>query len=71
MNSAPEKPTPPRETPVPAPAPAPAPVQTPPPAPVNPVVVNTNTAPGNFTDVPYSHKFYTSVSYFGKLNIIK
>ncbi|MBP6921259.1 peptidoglycan DD-metalloendopeptidase family protein [Candidatus Gracilibacteria bacterium] len=65
MNSAPELPAPrpietipQRETPIPT-----SPVTT-------PIVTVTNT-PGNFVDVNYNNKFYTSISYFGRLNIIK
>ncbi len=68
MNAAPEAPAP---RPVEATPPREVPREIPTPAPAKPVVTNTNTAPGNFSDVPYSHKFYTSISYFGKLNIIK
>jgi hypothetical protein len=68
MNSAPQKPV---AQPVEANPPREVPREIPTPAPVKPVVTNTNTTPGNFSDVPYSHKFYTSISYFGKLNIIK
>jgi Peptidase family M23/S-layer homology domain len=34
-------------------------------------VTTTNTTPGNFSDVPYNHRFYNSINYFGKKNIIK
>jgi len=49
-----------------APVPTPAAITTPTTAPTKPTVT-----PGVFSDIPYNHKFYTSISYFSRQGIIK
>lgn len=69
LNSAPEAPTPP---PVVVTPPREIPVPVTPVTPVAPTIIpKVNNAPGTFNDIPTSHKFYTSINYFGKLGIIK
>jgi hypothetical protein len=40
-------------------------------APSNPIVSTPANTPGTFSDISYSNKFYTSISYFGRQWIIK
>lgn len=50
----------------------PAPTQTTQPVEIVPTPVTpSKPAPGTFTDIPYNHKFYTSINYFSRQGIIK